>query len=221
MLPSILEVAQQHGLQMNVRSSQSAKEIRFKCPFCGADAHKKDKFYLSLNLNKNLFKCWSCGEGGGVLTFIALLDDKSIEEVKNELWGSNQSPRELHPAETLKPQQIRAMGFIGYYGKEKYKNPDYYKRTLDWIWKEWQMYSMRLKRLAYIGIVEATTTEEIHDSCKAYAEQLGVSTADLLLELTQLKFSHNKPEWAKSAEWFVAEAKKSEQKISPDQRKAG
>lgn len=222
MLPSILEIAQQHGLQMNARcSSQNAKEIRFKCPFCEADANKKGKYYLSLNTSDNLFKCWACGESGGVLKFVAMLEDKSIEEVKRDLWGSRRSPRMLHPAEKLTPQQLRDMGFVGYsLGKQKNRDPEGYKRTLDWIWSEWQIYSLRLKRLAYIGLLCSSTTEEIHDSCKAYANQLSISTADLLLELTQIKFSHQKPEWAQSAEWFVQEAKKSERKLSPD-RKAG
>lgn len=223
MLPSILEIARHHGLQMDAHcSSRSAKEVRFKCPFCEADTNKKEKYYLSLNLDNNLFKCWSCCEAGGVLKFIALLEHKSIEEVKLELWGSERSPRRLHPAEKLTPQQIKAMGFVCYsWGKQKRDDPAGYKRTLNWVWQEWQQYSIQLKRLAYIGLLCLKTTEEIHSKCKLYAEQLGMSTENLLFELTTIKFSRRKPEWAKSAEWFVEEAKKAETKVIPDRETAG
>jgi len=68
MLPSISEVAIQHGLQMNDRTSKSVKDLRFKCPFCQADDKRTDKYYLSLNTNDNVFPCWSCHEHGGVLS---------------------------------------------------------------------------------------------------------------------------------------------------------
>lgn len=223
MLPSILEIAQQHGLQINDRySSHSAKEIRGKCPFCGADANKNGKFYLSLNTINNLFKCWACGESGGVLKFIALLEEKSIEEVKRDLWGSNRSPRKLHPAEKLTPLQLRAMGFVGFnWGKQRKENPEAYKRTLNWIWSEWQIYSKNLKRMAYMGLLCAVTAEEIRSHCKSYAEQLGVPMEDLLLELTDIKFSHCKPDWAKSAEWFIEEARRSQKQVNLHQCMAG
>ena len=212
MLPSVLEIARQHGLQMNTRtSSRSAKEVRFKCSFCEADANKEGKYYLSLNTTDNLFKCWSCGEGGGVLKFIALLENTSIEEVKRKLWGDKKSPyKPLHPAERLTPSQLKAMGFIGCsnWGKLKKENPTNHVRTLNWVWQEWVLYTTRLKRLAYIGLVSLTNTKEITALCQRYAEQLGTSSEDLLFELTTIKFSRIKPEWAKSAEWFVEEAKK-------------
>ncbi len=211
MLPSILEIARQQGLQMNAHcSSNSAKEMRFKCPFCEADANKNGKYYLSLNTTENLFKCWSCGEAGGVLKFMALLENTSVEEVKRKLWGDKKSPHKpLHPAERLIPAQLKAMGFIGCnsWGRLKKENPSYHERTLNWVWHEWQLYAIQLKRLAYMGLLCLTTTEEIHANCKLYAEQLALQTEDLLLELTRIKFSHRKPEWAKRAEWFVEEAK--------------
>lgn len=192
MLPSVLEIARQHGLQMNARcSSHSAKEVRFKCPFCEADVNKEGKYYLSLNTADNLFKCWSCGEGGGVLKFIALLEGKSIEEVKAKLWGSERSPRRnLHPAEKLTSQQLKAMGFVGYsFGKMIQRDPAYYQRTLNWIWQEWQSYTIHLKRLSYMGTLCLTTTEAISSNYRRYSEQLSIPKEDLILELTSIKFS--------------------------------
>lgn len=206
MLPSVLETARQHGLQMNDRcSSRSAKELRLKCPFCEADANKEGEYYLSLNTSDNVFKCWACGESGGVLKFIALLDHQSIEEVKRNLWGSKRSPQNpLHPAEKLRPEQLRAMGFVGCnWGKLKQGDQAYYQQTLNWVWKEWLARAAVLKKLAYIGLLALRETEEIKGYSQKYAEQLGTSAGDLLLELTTVKFSRRKPEWAKSAEWFV------------------
>lgn len=224
MLPSILETAKQHGLEMNARCiSRSAKEVRFKCPFCEADANKKDKYYLSLNTADNLFKCWACGESGGVLKFIALLDQTSIELVKRKLWGDNKSPHKpLHPAEKLTPAQLKALGFNGCnWGKLKQKELEYFKRTLNYVWQEWLAHVTRLKRLAYMGILCLKTTEGIQSNCRLYAEQLGISTEDLLFELTTVKFSRRKPEWAKSAEWFVEESKKTINHVIPDRATAG
>lgn len=218
MLPSVMETARQHGLQMDARcSSRSAKEVRFKCPFCETDANKRGKYYLSLNMADNLFKCWACGEGGGVLKFIALLEHKPIEEVKQSLWGSKRSPRRsLHPAEKLTPQQLKAMGFVGYsFGKMKQSDPDY-QRTLNWIWQEWQSYSIHLKRLAYIGVLCLTTTEAISANYRRYSEQLSIPNEDLIMELTTIKFSRRKPEWATSAEEFVAATQETEKPIRPD-----
>jgi len=224
MLPSVLEVARQHGLQMNAHcSSHREKEVRFKCPFCEADAEKNGKYYLSLNTSKNLFKCWACGEAGGALKFIALLENKSVEEVKRDLWGSKRSPQKpLHPAEKLRPDQLRAMGFVGFnWGKLKQGDQAYYQRTLNLVWQEWLAHVAILKKLAYVVLLTMRESGEIKRYSQKYAVQLGTSAGDLLLELTSVKFARTKPEWAKSAEWFVKEAKKSEKLVSPDQSMAG
>ena len=208
MLPSILEVATQHGLRINGRSSQSKKDLRCKCPFCQTDAQQKDKFYLSLNVTDNVFKCWACGESGGVLKLIALLEKRSVEEVKRSLWGDTKSSRKpLHPAERLTPSQLKMLGFItSNWGELKQRDPAGYKNTLDWIWREWLAQVNQLKRSAYIGLLTLTDSVEIQAHCQKYADQIGIQTEALLYELTRIKFSHRKPEWANTAEQFVAEA---------------
>ncbi|WP_035723194.1 hypothetical protein [Gracilibacillus boraciitolerans] len=63
LLPNIVEVADSHGLDCNFKT-RGKKEVMFKCPFCHADSNK-NRFYLSLNEDKNVFKCWHCKESGG------------------------------------------------------------------------------------------------------------------------------------------------------------
>lgn len=75
MLPEILEVAKKHKLIINPRTLHN-EEVLCKCPFCQEDSKpgKNRKYYLSLNAQSQVFKCWFCGESGGVLRFIALLE---------------------------------------------------------------------------------------------------------------------------------------------------
>ncbi|WP_018213658.1 hypothetical protein [Desulfitobacterium hafniense] len=202
MLPSIMEVAMQHGLKLNERSTRSVKDVRFKCPFCQVTEHPKykDKYYLSLNTSDNVFQCWSCGESGGVLKFIALLENKSVEEVKQELFheGNNRVQRKLHPAEKLTPRQLKAAGFLlKNWGKLSPKEKD-------WIWSEWQLYVEQEKRLGYMFFLEAKTSEEIFAVIYEYACKLSVNPEDLLIEFSQAKFADKKkPRWAESAEEWI------------------
>lgn len=223
MLPAIMEVAMQHGLEMNVSSSHSLKDARFKCPFCRADAGRKDKFYLSLNVRDNVFRCWACDESGGVLKFIALLEHDSIEGVKRKLWGNPKIPRKpLHPAERLTPAQLKAIGFRGSaWGKLKQGDAAYYQRTLNWVWQEWQVHVRDVKRHAYRRFLLALTSEEITAATRDCASEIGATPEQVLLEFTKAKFSRVKPQWAKSAEEWIALADSQETTISPERKPTG
>lgn len=204
MLPSIIEVAIQHGLKMNERSTRSVKDVRFKCPFCQKieKPEHKDKYYLSLNTKDNVFQCWSCGESGGVLKFVALLENKSIEEVKQELFhkGNNRVQRKLHPAEKLTPRQLQSIGFL----TKNWKRPSL--RDLEWIWSEWLLYVEQEKRIGYMFFLEAKTSEQILAVIHEYACKIGVNPEDLLIEFSQAKFADKKkPKWAESAEEWIEE----------------
>ncbi|SHN86433.1 hypothetical protein [Desulfitobacterium chlororespirans] len=210
MLPSIMEVALQHELKSaelddrSKRKKRSVKDVRFKCPFCKATDHPKfkDKYYLSLNTEDNVFQCWFCGESGGVLKFIALLENKSIEEVKQELFhkGNNRVQRKLHPAEKLTPSQLQSMGFL----TKNWKKPS--PRDLDWIWSEWLLCVEQEKRMGYMFFLEANTSEQILVVIHEYACKLSVNPEDLLIEFSQAKFANKKkPKWAELAEEWLEE----------------
>jgi len=152
MLPDILSVAKDHRLEINERTF-GKKEVLAKCPFCLADANRKDKYYLSLNTEDKVFKCWFCGESGGVFRFIALLEGVPEQEVMKRHGVQR---RKRHPAERLTTRQLKLAGFSGKpdWQAMKERNPDYYQATLDFVWAHWKDFLEREKRKAFCTLVE-------------------------------------------------------------------
>ncbi|WP_394237422.1 CHC2 zinc finger domain-containing protein [Niallia oryzisoli] len=136
-LPNILGVAEQYNLEAD-RKTIGKKETRFKCPFCHADANKSRKYFLSINEGKNVFKCWSCQESGGVLRLISFLENKSEQEVIEQLRESNGFNYQKHPAERLTRSQLK---MIGYEKIDWIKNREYdvemYKHFRNYVYQKW------------------------------------------------------------------------------------
>ncbi|MDQ0338154.1 hypothetical protein J2S00_000938 [Caldalkalibacillus uzonensis] len=111
MLPEILPNAEQHGLIINERTREK-REVLAKCPFCEEDSKpgKEKKFYLSLNTQDQVFKCWFCGEAGGVFRFISLLENIPESEVI-ERYRGKKGKYKPHPAERLTLSQLRLLGY--------------------------------------------------------------------------------------------------------------
>jgi hypothetical protein len=197
---------------MNARSSRSVKDTRYKCPFCKADQGKRDKYYLSLNTKDEVFKCWVCGESGGVLKFMALLQNTSIEEVKRQLRGPSNTERKLHPAEKLTPAQLKDMGMIGpSWYQLRQRDYSYYRRVLDWTWEVWQEHVVEQKRDAYIFFCLAESSQGKVQVCQEAAKSLFLSATDLIIEFAAYAVgSKKKPEWATSAERFISSLKPSQ-----------
>lgn len=148
-LPNVLEVASRNHLEADSKTL-GKKEVRFKCPFCLADSNRKGKYYLSLNQDKNVFKCWYCKESGGVLRFISLLEEKSEQDLIEEIRQKNGSSYKKHPAERLTRHQLELIGYpkIDWVAN---RNFDYqlYKSYRERVWKDWKAYVARQKELAY------------------------------------------------------------------------
>lgn len=108
LLPSILDVAQKYHIEFHTKSF-GKKETLAKCPFCREDANKPKKHYLSLNTDRNIYKCWYCKQSGGVLDFEARLSGKSFNMVKQQYFGKRR--RSLHPAFQLDPYQLDEIGW--------------------------------------------------------------------------------------------------------------
>lgn len=132
MLPSILEVAERFGLESDPKT-YGKKESLFKCPFCREDANKPKKYYLSLNTEENVFKCWYCLESGGVLYFEALLSNQPYEEVRKKYLGER---RNVHPALKLSPSQLRKIGWL----EVKRKNFEQFQKSKDQVIRDWKIY---------------------------------------------------------------------------------
>lgn len=107
MLPEILDVAEEFGLTFDPKT-HGKKETLCKCPFCFEDEAKPNKYYLSLNTEKQVYKCWFCGLSGGVLNFEARLSGKPQQEVKAKYFKEN---KEKHAAERLTADQLKMIGW--------------------------------------------------------------------------------------------------------------
>lgn len=197
-LPDVLEVALSHGLEL-APGTLTKREVLCKCPFCREDQKpgKHRRYHLSLNPEKQTFKCWSCGEAGGVLRFVSLLTGTPEEQLLQQV----RKRRLDHPAEGLTHRQrqllVQAYGYAVEPDWNRMKNRDkaYYLRTLDRMWADWQQFVEDQKREAF---------KEIHLGicCGKYAisiariqklEQLiGVS---LLAEALMIYSCAERPSW--------------------------
>lgn len=155
MLPSIVEIAEDYGLRFDA-SSRNREEVRCKCPFCHEDdkPNKERRYYLSLNSKDQVFRCWFCGEKGGVFRFISLLKGISEEEVRKHY----RKRKVVHPAERLSSHQRTLLRqWLG--GKEpdwramRERDYAYYKRSLDLIWQDWNEFIAYELQQAYFFLL--------------------------------------------------------------------
>ncbi|WP_040980440.1 MULTISPECIES: CHC2 zinc finger domain-containing protein [Oceanobacillus] len=135
MLPNILDIAQACNVEIDSKT-YGKKETRAKCPFCQEDAkpEKRKKFYLSLNTQDQVYRCFFCGEKGGVLKFEANLTQKSFTEVKEKYFGKNK--KSLHPAYQLNAEQLSRIGW------QKYKRNNFkdFLKNREQVENDWNQY---------------------------------------------------------------------------------
>lgn len=135
MLPSILHIADTFKLESDPKTYEK-KESLFKCPFCEQDSlpANKNKYYLSLNTDDNVFKCWYCKKSGGVLQFEALLSNTPYENIREKYFGERKE--NLHPAYKLSPDQLKE---IGWQDRKRHNFEDFQKQK-DEVIKDWKLY---------------------------------------------------------------------------------
>lgn len=191
LLPNVLEVAEQHGLQLDSKT-QRQKEVRAKCPFCHADAGK-NRFYLSLNEDKNVFKCWHCKEGGGVLRFISLLDGVSEQQLIENIRNENGLTYKKHPAERLTTSQLR---LIGYPKIDWVKNREYdyqlYKAYRQKVLAKWTAYVDEQKQFAYRLLFVGLTSGDLKGSIQKVKEIEEELQNEFLQDLLNCLFQESK-----------------------------
>lgn len=110
MLPNIVDVAIQNNLILDSRTLKN-KEVRAKCPFCMADANK-NKHYLSLNTDSNVYKCWNgdCKMSGGVLDFESRLTGEDYNKVKKKYF-TNSSQKNKSSLDSMTSRQLEEIGY--------------------------------------------------------------------------------------------------------------
>lgn len=195
-LPSIIEVAEKTGVELNPRTLNK-KEVYAKCPFCSGDAHRKGKYKLSLNQEYNVFKCWICGEHGGVLEFESRLTGVSFEEVKVKYFGQKKRP--VHPVEKLSPMQLKKIGWAEY---KRRNREDFMKKRAEVIqdWKEYE-YSEKVKYFAMLMVIVHLENQEDRqkDLLLHLTKTCGESPIPMLFSTLfdeYLKDVENRSEWA-------------------------
>ncbi|MED0738951.1 hypothetical protein [Aneurinibacillus thermoaerophilus] len=117
--PNIVEYAISKGLKQ-YRKPTSRGEIRVCCPFCENNGHSPDREYkLYLGTGRDgagIFRCQRCGERGGTLRFMHLIEMRSEKEILEELKAKQPKKTPLknglasHPAMKLTASQWRMMG---------------------------------------------------------------------------------------------------------------
>lgn len=146
MLPSILNIAEDYSLQFDIKT-HGKKETLCKCPFCHQDS-KSDKHYLSLNTKDNVFKCWYCKKSGGVLQFESLLSGEPYKEVRAKYFGAKKN---MHPAYSLSPDQLREIGW------QNRKRQDFqsFKKKQDEVIRDWKIYEFEelMKHYALLALI--------------------------------------------------------------------
>lgn len=80
---ALVEVLREHGVEVS-RSGNSS------CPF-----HKDDRPSMSLDRQRGLFKCHSCGRGGDVYTLLQEMKGLTFEEAQASLGGGVVESREV------------------------------------------------------------------------------------------------------------------------------
>lgn len=202
MFPDILSIADQHCLIINSRT-RGNEEVLSKCPFCYEDdkPDKKRRYYLSLNTKDRVFRCWFCGESGGVLRFIALLEGVTEEEVRARFRKRKPS----HPAERLTRRQLKLIsnGPLTDFPAMKKRDRAYYNRTMDYIWERWNVFIKTQVQEAYFLLTLGIT----HGKYQEYVEEIRklekVIEAPLLNEVLNIYSSNKRPEWTGNIDKFV------------------
>lgn len=204
-LPNILDVAEENGVILNPRTLKK-KEVYAKCPFCLGDANINGKYKLSLNVEKNCFKCWLCKTSGGVLEFESRLTGMTFQEVKQKYFGKNSKKR--HYAEYLSPMQLRKIGWDEY---KRNNRENFLKRRND-VLRDWKTYCYQegVKHFALFMVAAhlpnqkrtSDLLEYIHTSCDKTSIYLLFTR--LINEYT--KEENERSEWAKEGTKLARQA---------------
>ncbi|QZT33677.1 hypothetical protein HUR95_15855 [Caldalkalibacillus thermarum TA2.A1] len=201
MLPDIMPVAEQHGLVINERT-RGKREVLAKCPFCQEDAKpgKEKKFYLSLNTEDQVFKCWFCGEAGGVFRFISLLEDVPESEVI-ERYRFKRGKYKPHPAERLTLHQLKLIdvNFKPHWAELRKYDKQLYFKVRQEVWERWKSFLFVERRSAFQQLymaIETGTYSRFVANVKQREREIGVPLLEPVLDV----FSREQwPTWVEEA----------------------
>ena len=96
----IVETARRCGLALDSRTLRRS-EVEASCPFCGD--HGPGKYHLSLNTDKDLYRCNLCGAHGNSVSLYARIKGITNKEAFRELSGNTKLypfPQQPEPRNT-------------------------------------------------------------------------------------------------------------------------
>ncbi len=214
MLPDILSIADQHALIVN-NKTRHREEAECKCPFCYEDSKppKKRRYYLSLNTKDQVFKCWFCGESGGVLRFISLLEGVTEEEVRSRF----RKRKVEHPAERLTRRQRKLIGekVEPNWATMKKRDPAYYILTMNWIWSEWNAFVKTQVEQAFFLLLLGIRFGKYSEYIEEIKKLEKVIEFPLLKEVLNIYSCAKRPVWTERIEALIRLEKSS---VSPESR---
>lgn len=211
-LPNIQKVAQEKNIISGfITVPGRPDELRISCPFCpGGDKGK----HLYINTEKNSYRCFRCGDKGGVLRFIARLENRSETDVLEEILAQHRQGRNYslrrdnrHPAEKLNAYQLRELGYLQKpdWITLKKENPGYAKRCLDYVWEDWTAFLKNEVRIAtrwiYMLSKEGKYGEAVEDIKKRGQE----INHDILTPALKVLSMPEPPEWFIQEKLWVKE----------------
>ena len=106
----IVDAARRCGVLIN-NGTLEKREVEARCPFCG---DKPNRYHLSLNTEKDLYRCFLCGESGNSVSLYARLKSVSYREAAQDLLGGSNvytiprvPERKATPEREPKPAPVR------------------------------------------------------------------------------------------------------------------
>lgn len=99
----ILDVARRCGLVLDSRTLER-REVEASCPFCGDRG--AGKYHLSLNTERDVYRCNLCGASGNSVSLYARLEGKTNQQTVEELTGGKNVYRfPVQPQPKSPPEQ--------------------------------------------------------------------------------------------------------------------
>ena len=197
-LPNILNIAQEYGLKFQPKT-YGKKESLCKCPFCKEDSQpgKEKKYYLSLNTNDQVYKCWYCKQSGGVLDFESKLSGKPFNEIKEKYFGRQR--KSLHPAFRLNPYQLDQIGWKEF-KRKSFKDFQQKREEVLMDWKEYVQKELTRNFACYICIANLKGQESRQRELLTwFIKKCWKSHVPNMFEIVQneyLKQEHERSDWA-------------------------
>lgn len=174
-LPAILDIAEEYGVDIDPKTIDK-KETMAICPFCNSSNHK-----LSINAEKNVFKCWVCAERGGVLAFEAKLSGKGFNQIKAKYFGTKSNIKKKHPAYELTPDQLKQIGFH----KMKQKEFNVFNKNKDEVIRSWKNYEYEeyVKYYAIFLLISSFNNRELQKTqYEWFVEEIKKSKVENILQ---------------------------------------